>query len=143
MSKTIKATEVMSGTFGEVWLNGEFLAEVKAFQAKVEFKKEEISRVGAMMSGHKIMGMSGTGSMTIYKIDSKLGRLLYKTAKEGKVPDVVIIAKLNDPDARGAERVSVKGVSFDNLTLMNFEVGTVTEIEAPFTFDDFEYLDQI
>lgn len=143
MAKTIKATEVISGTFGEVWLNGEYVAEVRAFQAKVEFKKEEVPRVGVMMSGHKIMGMSGNGSIKMYKIDSKLGKLLTKTAKEGKVPDVVIITKLNDPDARGSERVAIKGVSFNDLTLADWEVGSITEIEATFTFDDFDYLDQI
>ena len=33
----------ISGTFGEVWLDGEYVAECKALQAKLDFDKEKIT----------------------------------------------------------------------------------------------------
>ena len=33
----MKATEVINGTWGEVWINDELVEEITAFQAKLEF----------------------------------------------------------------------------------------------------------
>ena len=38
----IDERKVMNGTHGSVFLDGEEIAEVKAFQAKLEFQKEEV-----------------------------------------------------------------------------------------------------
>lgn len=54
-----------------------------------------------------------------------------------------VISKLADPDSYGAERVVVKNVSLDDLTLADWEVGAVGKTEVPFTFTDYEYLDSI
>ena len=54
-----------------------------------------------------------------------------------------IISKLADPDAYGAERIAIYGVSFDDLTLFDWEAQTPGEVEHPFTFTTYEYLDQI
>lgn len=54
-----------------------------------------------------------------------------------------LISKLADPDAYGAERVSITGVQMDDLTLFDWEAQKPLETEAPFTFTGYEYLDQI
>lgn len=54
-----------------------------------------------------------------------------------------LISKLADPDAYGAERVSITGVQMDDLTLFDWEAQKPLETEAPFTFTCYEYLDQI
>ena len=47
------------------------------------------------------------------------------------------------PDSYGAERVALYDVSFDDLTLADWQAAAVGSVTAPFTFSDYEYLDQI
>ena len=54
-----------------------------------------------------------------------------------------MISKLRDPDSYGAERVALYDVSFDDLTLADWQATAVGSVTAPFTFSDYEYLDQI
>ena len=95
------------------------------------------------MDGHKVMGLSGTGSLKLHKVNSRMGQLLGEAMKKGTDPRFTIVTKLDDPDAYGAERVSLSNVSFDDLTLVDFEAKQLGKVECPFTFEDFEYLDMI
>ena len=54
-----------------------------------------------------------------------------------------LIGKLADPNSEGAERIAIKNVSFDDLTLFDFEVGAVGTCECPFSFTDMECIDLI
>ena len=106
MARTIdSARRVISGTWGELWIDGEKVAEVSACQAKVALNKETVNLCGRFMTTHKAMNASGTGSLTMHKVDSGFAQRM-----EGI--------------KRGVDR----------------RVGSVT---APFTFSDYEYLDQI
>ena len=58
-----------------------------------------------------------------------------------KEPRFTLIGKLADPDADGVERIVVKNVSFDDLTLMDWEVGAIGQSEHPFTATAWEVLD--
>ena len=142
-NKIDSAKRVISGTWGEAWLNGEKVAECYGAQAKVTADKEEISMCGRMMSDHKVMGLSGQGSLRFHKVSSRMGELLGEAMKNGSDPRFTIVLKLEDPDAYGAERVAIFNVSFDDLTLMDWEAKTVGKVECPFTFSDFKYLDKI
>ena len=57
--------------------------------------------------------------------------------------DVTIVGKLADPGNGGSERISISGVSFDDLTLFDFEVKTLGEVECPFTFTKYKFIDLI
>lgn len=48
---------------------------------------------------------------------------------------------LDAPDNPSNQRISVTGVSFDDLTLADWEAAKLGQIEAPFTFEDFDVLD--
>ena len=69
--------------------------------------------------------------------------LLADKIKDGKDVRFTIIGKLDDPDAYGAERIRFTNVSFDELTLMDWENNTAGNIETPFTFTDMELLDTV
>ena len=46
-----QAKQVINGTWGEVWINGEYVSEVSALQAKVTLTKVDVnftSRIVAM-----------------------------------------------------------------------------------------------
>lgn len=79
----------------------------------------------------------------MHKVNTRMAGLIGRQIRQGHDPRFTVISKLDDPDSFGAERVVLKNVSFDDLTLADWEAGTAGKIEAPFTFTDYEFLDQI
>ncbi len=137
------AKRVASGTWGELWLDGEKVAEVYKFQAKVTMDKENIPQCGVIWTDSKVRSISGTGSMGLHKASSRMARKIGDAIKRGQDLRFTAVSKLADPDAYGAERVSIKDVSFDDLTLADWEAAVSGKVEAPFTFRDYDYLDLI
>jgi len=133
----------MSGTHGELWLDGDLVAETYKFQAKADLNKEDVPMCGVMWTDRKVKSISGKGSVGMYKVNSRMANKIAESIRIGKDPRFTIIAKLDDPDSYGAERVAVKDVSFDDLTLADWEAAAIGKVEAPFTFRDFEYMDMV
>ena len=143
MSEKLKAKRVINGTWGEVWLEGQLIAEAYKFQAKDSFTRENVPMCGSLRDGKKLTKLEGTGSIGMHKVRSRMIRLLHDQVSAGKDPEFTLLAKLDDPDAYGAERVSFTGVQFDDLTLMDWEAGVLGKIETPFSFQNYELLDLI
>ncbi|MCC0658528.1 phage tail tube protein [Clostridioides sp. ES-S-0123-01] len=141
MATNYESNQVMNGTFGECWLNEEQIAECKALKAEIKLDKAEIVRPRKMIKGQKVIGASAEGSITLYHVDSKMLKYITQIIKEGREPKFTIISKLADPDGIGVERICLTGVSFDGLSIIDWEIGKEGEIEASFTFEDFEILD--
>ena len=71
MARTIdRASRVVSGTWGQLWLDGELIAEVSAFQAKFTKNKQTVYLCGQFVNDTKAMSADGKGSVTLYKVDS-------------------------------------------------------------------------
>ena len=140
---SIDERKIINGTHGTVFFDGEEVAEIKAFQAKLEFQKEEVKVAGKMETGTKYMGYSGKGSLQLHKVNSRMIKAIGESIKQGKEPRFTLIGKLSDPDADGVERIALNDVSFDDLTLFDFEVGALGQTECPFTFTDWNVLDLI
>ena len=135
-------SRVMSGTFGQVWVDGELWAELNGFQAKYSYNKSEIAMCGEQTVGTKVCNVKGTGSISIHKVYT---RNINRTDAilEGHDVRATIVAELNDPDAFGAERVALYNVSFDDETIMDLEAGKPGTTTHPFTFSRREWLDQV
>ena len=133
--------KVINGTHGSLWINDQEISEVKSFQVKAEFQKEEVKIAGQMATDTKYMGYSIKGSLALHKVNSRMIKFISDSIKAGKEPRFTLIGKLADPDADGVERIAVKNVSFDDLTLMDWEVGAIGQSEHPFTATDWDVLD--
>lgn len=138
-----KANEVINGTFGKVYINGNKLANIKSFEAKLTVEYEEIDIAEDPGKHQKYMGYSGEGTMVLHKVDSTILKMMKDDLKAGKVPDIMIVASVSDPNSKGTERVQFDEVTIDELTLLKFELKTVGEEEVPFKFADFTPLDLI
>lgn len=143
MAEVLQGHRVASGTWGEVWFDNEKLAEVYKFQSKATYTKEEITRCGIMTSDHKITKISLAGSVGMHKVNSRLAKVVGEQVMQGHDPRISIIGKLDDPDTNGADYILHEGVSFDDLTLMDWEAGVAGKIEAPFTFASYTYLESM
>ena len=122
-------------------MDGELSAETYGFQAKITKNKETVPRCGAFMEGHKLISARITGSMRIYNASSRFLAAEGAAMKSGKDLRHTFISKLDDPDAASVQRVMLTGVSFDDLTLADWEAAKLGTIEAPFTADGYEILE--
>ena len=137
------AKRVVSGTWGEVWLDGDKVSECYGLQAKASFNKEDIALCGQMASDKKVTSIDCTGSLRLHKVTSRMAQAIGENIRNRRDVRFTIVSKLKDPDAYGAERVVLRNVSFDDLTLADWEAKSVGKVECPFTFTDYEFLDVI
>lgn len=142
MANAIPAKRVRSGTHGTVWLNGELASECYGLQIKVTKNKENVPRCGVFFEGSKLMSAKITGSVRLYNATSRLIAAQAEALRRGEDTEFTIVSKLDDPDATSVQRVQVTGVSFDDLTLADWEAAKLGTIEAPFTAEDYQVLEQ-
>ena len=135
------ASQVMSGTQGEIWIDGKYMAEVTAFKAEIKLIKEEVNQVKKMFKQYKVTGCEGTGNVKMNNVSSYFMNLLAENIKKARQTAVTIVVKLDDPDAVGAERISITDATFDKLTLMDWEAKKLTSDDYDFTFTEFDILD--
>ena len=143
MAKAYTANQVINGTFGEVWFDDDYLAEVVSGQAKVSLTYDDVKRARCLMVAKKLIKAEGKGSIKLNHVRSNIVKKTSDTIKSGKTPSFKIIMKLEDPDALGAERLVLYGCKLDELTLMDWENGKITEETLSFTYESYELLDVI
>jgi len=140
---TFNGEKVISGTFGEAWLDGQYIAEIMALEAKIEIEKEDVPMAGRFATDSKFMGFKGSGTLRMHKVNSRMLKALSDNLKNGINPRFQIMSSLNDPSSMGAERITIKDACFNDLSLINWELKKKGEIEAPFTFTDWSVEDSI
>lgn len=141
--KSYTPERVINGTFGEVWVDDDYMAEVTALEAKVSLEKTEVNQVGTLAKGYKVTGIDGKGTLKMNKVTSYFIQKLSANTKAGKTTTCTIISKLADPDALGAERIQLNGCTFDELTLVNWEAKKLGEESIAFSFTGWDVLDTI
>lgn len=135
--------QIINGTFGECWVEDNYIDTVTAVEIKISREFSDIKIPRNLMPGFKEISRSGEGKVTFSHLDSMDFQLLGKAMQEGKQESVTIISKLADPNAMGEERVVVRGCVFPELTLANWKAATAGEKELSFKFNDYEIINQI
>lgn len=133
--------QAFNGTYGEVWFDGDYMAETESLKAEVDLSYESVSRVRNLADGKKLIGIEGKGEVKLKKVSSYVTKKMSGKLKKGKSPSFTIISKIDDPDAIGAERVALYGCKFDKMILADWERKKVGEESYSFTFEDWELLD--
>lgn len=119
------------------------MAEAIGLEAKYKITKADVNQTGTLTKGKKITEIEGTGTLKLNKVSSYMLKLLLEDVKQGKMPDITIISNLKDPAAAGNERVKITGVSFDGLTIADWEAGKLGEESYAFTFENAELIDAV
>lgn len=135
--------KTMYGNFGSVFIDDSQVAEATGLQAKIKVNKVEVPMCGTMTKKYKHAGWEGSGTLTLNKVSSRMILMMADNIKEGIETVCTIISKVSDPGNGGTERVKLKGVKFDELTLADWSSGKIGTESVPFTFEDFELLDGI
>lgn len=141
MAEAFNSQQVMSGTQGEVWINDKYMAQVTAFKAEVNLTKEEVNQVKKMAKQYKVTGWEGKGNVKMNHMSSFFLNLMAENIKIAHQTVCTIVAKLDDPDAIGSERVVIRDATFDKMTLMDWEAKKLAQDDYDFTFTDFDLLD--
>jgi len=128
-------TRVIYGSFGHVFIEGEWQTNINHLEAKVALNKIELNLSGDDWVRHKKGSKKGTGTMSGFKVTSAM--LQREFAK------FEVVSKLDDPEAYGHERVRIKNIMVDELQLANWTAGEEVKEEVPFTFSEWELLDPI
>lgn len=138
-----KPEQVINGTWGEVWLDSDYISEVIGLEAKVTPKTETISQTRQLVDGTKITGLECKGTLKMNKISSRFIKMLSNNLRQGVQTEFTIISKLEDPSSLGCERVKLIGCVFTEMTLADWEMKKNLEESMEFTFRDWEALDTI
>jgi hypothetical protein len=139
----LDGSKIINGTHAHTWLDDEDVAEATALQAKIDITKEDVVILGQLAKGHKMTGWEGKGTLKANHVTSRFIVKQSTNLKNGISTICTIVSKLADPAAYGAERIALKGVMFDDMTLTDWEGAKTGTIDVGFTFEDFELLDVI
>lgn len=140
----ITGEKTLSGTWGEVWVDGAKIFELSKIELKVTANREDV-QIGVDVDS-KMTGLKGEGSYSVKKAYTRAKKIIEKWVK-GKDSRCQIIAKLADPDAVDGqiERWSVDNVWFNDIPVVNWEKGGIIEEEYSlgFTPSSMKNLDKI
>lgn len=134
----------IAGSKGQLWMNGNLWAETKSVESKATINRETIQMAGSYDEDSKITSISCEGSIVINKIFSREQEFI-EEFKNGKDVRFQLFVTLDDPDAYGRESVQLDNCWFNEITVAQFEVGTVLEREFPFghTYSDIKFPEYI
>lgn len=136
------AKRIINGTFGQLWEDSALIAECTAFQLKITKNFDTKNLCGQMAEDRKLTGVKLTGSMTLEKVYTR-GADDAESTMAGHDVRHLLVGALDDPDAYGAERVSVSGVSYDEQTLADWAAAKSGTLTIPFQATGFTLLDRI
>lgn len=116
------------------------LANVTKLEANIDKDKSEIQVVGKRMNLHKTVGISGSGTLSLYYLSARFREDLKGYKDSGTDRYYEITATNNDlSSGAGKQVVVLHGVNFDSIPLSLLD-GSHTELteDLDFTFEDFE-----
>lgn len=134
---------VINGSFGEVWVDNDYMAEAIGLQAKTKLDATEVKMCRTLEKGYKVTGISCDGTLKLNKVTSYFLKKVGDDLKKGKATRMTIITNLEDPEAFGAERIQLNNCIMTELTLADWESGKILEESIPFKFSGFEVLESI
>ncbi len=143
MANQALANKVLTGSSGNLWFNGQLLANLSKIEAKVKGNFESIDFCGDNATYSRYNGWSGEGTITVKKVDSTIWKICVDAYKNGVMPDIKLISSLTDKATGKSEKASIEGVVITEFLLAGFESKKIIEEEFPFNFGDFEAIETI
>lgn len=120
------------------------LFELQSIKAQIELKVQERRMLGNKMTQHKVVGVTGTGSATLYFMNSEHLNNAIQFIKTGKLYPVKIQLKNEDPQSTvGRQEVVLGNVIFNTIPVAALEDNSDDPItfDSDFTFDSIDNLE--
>jgi len=112
------------------------LFEAQSIRAQLELIVQERRMLGHKMTQHKVVGVNGTGSLTMYFMNSEQLNIFLEYMRTGRWKTIKLWAYNEDPQSTvGKQEVVLNNVIFTTIPVMALE-----ESDDPLTFDtDFTF----
>lgn len=141
LSDTISSKE---GT-AYITINGKnrVLFEISSLSAQLDLTVQSRRMMGHRMVQHKVTGAEGTGSMTMYFMNSEMLKLAMDYIKKGKYGNLTLSIKNEDIQSTiGKQEVNLLNVILNTVPVANLDDQSDDPItvDTDFTFDDIEGL---
>lgn len=143
-----RLADTISATEGKAYItiNGvnRELFEIATLKAQLDMKVQSKRMLGHRMTQHKVIGAEGTGSMTMYFMNSDMLKLAINYIKTGKYGGLKLQVKNEDEASTvGSQEVLLLNVILNTIpvTALDAESEDPLTIDTDFTFDDIEGLD--
>ena len=120
------------------------LFEISSLTAQIELNVQERRMLGHRMTQHKVVGASGTGSMTIYFMNSQMLNQAIQYLSTGNYKGLKIQVKNEDPQSTiGKQEVVLLNVILATIpvTTLDDQSDDPITFDTDFTFDDIEVLE--
>ena len=71
------SNQVINGTWGELWVDDEYIGEVKSCKGEVSISYSDISMVRSLTSGKKMTKLEGKGSVKLHHVRSNISKSIF------------------------------------------------------------------
>lgn len=138
---TFDTNEPLNGTDGRLWINDTPCLTIQSFVFHQANEFEKINKSGKLTSARRVVGIELTGTISKYKTDNTMVSLM-EDYKNGDTPEVKLIGLMQNPKTGMMQRAVIKGVTFGEMDLINFEQKVLAKEEIPFEAEDYYYQDK-
>lgn len=111
MSEILKPKDVVSAKLGKVYViidgTRELWLNVKNIKVTASIENADVPRLGTTKKGSRNVGLSYSGTMTIYKVHSAVDDMVQHLADTGEVPYFDIQGVNEDPTAKNGRDVKL------------------------------------
>ncbi|WMJ90629.1 phage tail tube protein [Anaerocolumna sp. MB42-C2] len=139
----LKLADTISSKEGTAFItiDGKYreLFEISTLKAQIDLTVQARRMLGHRMTQHKVVGAEGTGSMTMYFMNSEMLQVAFNYLKGGDFSNITITVKNEDPQSS----IGKQEVTLSNVVLKTIPVTTLDDqsddpitIDTDFTFDD-------
>lgn len=142
-----RLADTISSTEGKAYITidgtNRELFEIVSLKAQLDMKVQSKRMLGHRMTQHKVIGAEGTGSMTMYFMNSDMLRLSIDYIKNGKYGGLKLQVKNEDGASTiGSQEVLLLNVILNTIpvTALDTDSEDPLTIDTDFTFDDIEGL---
>ena len=120
------------------------LFEISALTAQIDLSVQERRMLGHRMTQHKVVGATGTGSMTLYFMNSQMLKQAIQYLRTGNYKGLKVQVKNEDPQSTiGKQEVVLLNVILATIpvTTLDDQSDDPITFDTDFTFDDIEILE--
>ncbi|WP_125116883.1 phage tail tube protein [Agathobaculum sp. Marseille-P7918] len=135
--------KIMHGNGGAAWFNGKKLATLQSVEAKATGDFEPVNVCGDPATYSIYNGYSGEGTLVWLKVDSDVLKLISEAYLSGVMPEITIITAHTQKGTNKVERLAYSNIVVTEIMLAKFEKKTMTEMELPFQFGNFQVLETL
>jgi len=119
------------------------LFEISALTAQIDLTVQERRMLGHRMTQHKVVGATGTGSLTMYFMNSEMLNQAIQYLRTGNYRGLKIQVKNEDPQSTvGRQEVVLLNVILASIpaAILDDQSDDPITFDTDFTFDDIENL---